>query len=264
MSHFNRKYTINENFFDNWSRPMSYILGFLLADGCVLNDRLQFAINSDDVTILEYIRSNIGDSLPIYFRKIKNTGGKFSNIARLCIYSKKIVNVINFKYKIHKRKTGNERLPKDIPNWCLGDFLRGVFDVDGTIYCGNTNPFRPAICSASLEFLKEIQKIIGGGKISKVSTIWDIRFYGNDAFVFRDLIYSNEEFALERKKKIMFSVNRSDLKHLRFSKYEEDMLLKNFDQFGLSCLHNISSLLNRSYHSVRQKLGRLRLLNKED
>lgn len=54
---------VNENYFKKWSHRMAYILGFILADGCIVKpkrlghgDVLKFGVHVKDIDILEKIK----------------------------------------------------------------------------------------------------------------------------------------------------------------------------------------------------------------
>ena len=57
---------VNENYFKKWSANMSYLLGFTIADGCIIqgtykgySDSLKFGVQLKDRSILEKIRSEL-------------------------------------------------------------------------------------------------------------------------------------------------------------------------------------------------------------
>lgn len=122
-----RKYPINEDYFKTWSHPMAYLLGFLMADGCVYASGkgqpcLSIHLATKDVNILHYIRDELSPTRPLY---IKNES------CRLKMRSRIICEDLA-KHNIVPRKTGKEVLPK-IPEEYRPTYLRGLFDGDGHI-----------------------------------------------------------------------------------------------------------------------------------
>ena len=62
-----RKYRINEDFFDQWSPEMAYVLGFWFADGYMRHERsYRIVFCSTDNSLLLKIRSVMGSNHLIY------------------------------------------------------------------------------------------------------------------------------------------------------------------------------------------------------
>ena len=62
-------YDLYENFFDEINtQEKAYIVGFILADGCVYKNTLSISLKYDDIDILEKINNACGSNRPI--RKI--------------------------------------------------------------------------------------------------------------------------------------------------------------------------------------------------
>ena len=65
----NRNYprlAVNEDYFKKWSSEMAYILGFILADGCIIegthkgySGALKFGVHPKDIDILEKIKKQL-------------------------------------------------------------------------------------------------------------------------------------------------------------------------------------------------------------
>lgn len=62
MANFKRKHNVNENYFDNWSPNIAYILGFITADGYNSYRGLEITVNVKDISVLEFIRNEIGST----------------------------------------------------------------------------------------------------------------------------------------------------------------------------------------------------------
>lgn len=132
----------NENIFEKLTTPeAAYMVGFAMADGCVLNIKrpspatgkvyqrssvLVYAISSKDAYLLEKFKSAFGVDKKIVFSK-DNT------IASLSITSNKITNDIA-QYNVVPRKTWTLRMPSNVPLEMMPHLIRGLFDGDGCIY----------------------------------------------------------------------------------------------------------------------------------
>lgn len=60
-----RKYAVNENFFDLWTEPMAYILGFIIADGGISNYNIRIQIHKKDIKFLHYMNEQLSSEYPI-------------------------------------------------------------------------------------------------------------------------------------------------------------------------------------------------------
>jgi hypothetical protein len=123
-----KKYNINSKYFSAVTRENAYILGLLLTDGCISKRKnrdyyiLSLGLKHDDKYILEKINDKMNSNYIIYENK---------NMSRLVIRNQEICkDLMNLNMTLRKTKT--LRCPK-IPDNCIGDFLRGVIDGDGTV-----------------------------------------------------------------------------------------------------------------------------------
>lgn len=202
-----RKHTFNEEYFNTWSHDMAYILGFITADGSVDKYTLTINLSRKDKDILSFIMNQIGEV------KLEDKS-KYKSI-RIRFNSVKLINSL-IKYGIVPNKTSNIKVSFNIPSDYIGDYVRGVFDGDGWVsHRKNGNGLSFGICSASKEFIDDIQKLCNNiGSIRTRSYKDDqnrnAQFYfenytNEDAVKFRELIYSSGGFSLKRKKDKFFS-----------------------------------------------------------
>jgi hypothetical protein len=199
-----RKY--NEKFFDEWSSEMSYILGFIMADGCVeTNGRktLSIQIHEKDIEILNFINSKLCNE-----NIIEKTS--YDNQFRIRINSPYIVDKL-ISLGIIARKTGYESM-KFIPDEWKSDFIRGYFDGDGSISICKKN-YSCYICGSNCELMKELINYFNFGSIRiKIQKNCNKLYYWSvqrkyDLELFRKCIYNKETFSLERKKSLLLSVD---------------------------------------------------------
>lgn len=199
-----RKYPINENYFNNMSSNVAYIIGHAMADASVriTNDnkfQLRYGISKKDIEILQFIISEIGPSLKI--REYRD------NEISLEINSKVIFNSLN-NYGIIPNKTGKETL-KNIPRHYFYDYLRGLFDGDGTIYFSKKMfsgyDYGWKIYCSNFDYLKQLRDYEGNNlgylrQIGKRDNFycWDIKKI-KDILYLKNKLY-NGTFCLQRKR----------------------------------------------------------------
>jgi len=137
--------SFNEDFFKTWSPPMAYILGFICADGAVVDARKSSrtcytSIVINDKDLLDSIRKAMQSKHPIHKRPphlVTFREGK----TYLCkeSYSLRLGSKIRFQDLVNlgitPRKSLRLKLPQT-PNKYLSFFVRGYFDGDG---CVNIN-----------------------------------------------------------------------------------------------------------------------------
>jgi len=156
------KYLYDYSIFEKCDTPdKAYWIGFIMADGCVIDDKkkqyqLIVGLAKKDYSHLEKLRKFLGTNKPI--EKMKDDG------CQLRINSKKIVRDL-YKYGIIPNKTGRE-IVKGIPQKYLRDFIRGYFDGDGWIFHATLKRKTPIkelrvgiVCSCK-KFLDYIQNVL--------------------------------------------------------------------------------------------------------
>jgi hypothetical protein len=205
------QFPVNNRYFDKWSSDMAYILGFTMADGCLLKrpgKRKQTLLyNIKDYSILEFIRNKISPTRNItktIYKANEKYNLKERHGFRLGIpIDDDAVKTLNL-YGIINRKTGNKKLiceDKFFP-----DYLRGFFDGDGSI-CINCNGAPVfSIVSANISFLEEINNKINNilylQKKHKNKQCYKAQTGKLSNIVYLYKLLYNGGFCLERKKKI--------------------------------------------------------------
>lgn len=136
----NRRYKINENYFDIIdTQNKAYILGFLYADGCNYPKKstVSMSLEERDKDILERINDEIGNEHPLEFIDYSNKhdfGYTYKNQYRMLIFSSHICQSLDL-YGMSPRKSLTLSFP-DIREDLLPHFIRGYFDGDGSIAQG--------------------------------------------------------------------------------------------------------------------------------
>lgn len=215
-----RKYKINENFFDNIDDEFkSYVLGFLYADGCNSTERNAVIINIKDTDrdILQKITDLIQPDKPIAYvdtsKQIKEESYKnSSNQYRFVIANKHISHRL-VELGCGKAKTHNLTFPTEaqVPKHLQRHFIRGYFDGDGSI---SGDKQKQISITGNEGILKDIQEILVN-ELSFSKTKFDkrwktadnditsLRYCGkNQCIKFRDWIYKDANIFLDRKREI--------------------------------------------------------------
>lgn len=133
-----RKYFHNENYFENIdSEEKAYWLGFIFADGYILNkddkygqDAVGISIAEYDKDVLEKFKKSIEATNPIVL--CKRTKDKGADCVRLILTSQKTANDLIDK-GCYKQKSSILEPPKNIPQHLIKHFIRGLFDGDGSL-----------------------------------------------------------------------------------------------------------------------------------
>ena len=152
----------NEHFFDVIDSELkAYLLGYLVADGCVTIEqrkekpnnpirRVQFQPSIDDLQVITLMKETIAPDNKVTMVKSKRENRK--DTVKLRLANSYMVKVLVEKYKIYPRKTYDKtfRFPK-MEKQFRRHFIRGYMDGDGSF--GNRH--FSMICNSKL-FLEDI------------------------------------------------------------------------------------------------------------
>ena len=208
-----RKYNLNENYFDEIdTHNKAYCLGFLYADGCnsMSKGTISMSLAEDDKEILEKIRSEIGSEKELEFIDYTTKhdfGYKYKNQYRLLLFSAHMCRSLE-----SHGMTPNKSLSLEFPNIkqeFIPDFIRGMFDGDGSVYQGKKPTQFTLTITSTNDFCKKLKEIVeitldvnchiydasNHNGITKVFAISG----KNQVKTFLDWIYNNAEMFLERK-----------------------------------------------------------------
>lgn len=133
-----RKYKVNEEYFDVIDSPnKAYIIGFLSADGCNYPKKstISMSLEECDKEILEKICLEMDNQHPLEYIDYTNKndfGYSYKNQYRMLIFSSHMCEALN-KVGVSPNKSLSLSFSKMIPEEYLADYVRGVFDGDGSI-----------------------------------------------------------------------------------------------------------------------------------
>lgn|SRR3989338_6436081 len=210
----NRK-KVNQHFFKHWSPNMAYILGYIFADGTLIDSKpsrtCYLKITSIDKEHLEAINTVLERDGKLYKQKnrITKNGSKSKDCYYISIGSRKIFNDL-LKFGLTPKKSLIIKFPI-VPKRYLRDFVRGVFDGDGCIYKDpKSNRLVVTFTSGSKEFLEALASLlckdafVTKKRILKGTRCFQIRYSTRETVKVLDFMYRGieESLFLERKRRI--------------------------------------------------------------
>lgn len=126
-----RKYNLDVNFFNKIdSEEKAYWLGFVTADGGIVNSRMTVKLSSRDRNHLVKLANSLKTNQPIYDIEGERKG-KVHKSSYLCINSKTIVDDLK-RYGITPNKSLKEKY-YNCGRELQRHYMRGLFDGDGSI-----------------------------------------------------------------------------------------------------------------------------------
>lgn len=150
-----RKYKINDNYFDIITKNNAYLLGFLAADGSIQKDgSIKIGLSTIDKDFLKMLQTELQSNYPI--RDYQTKDGFY--VSEFVFRSEKIKNELQ-KYGIINRKTYTFDFPVNLSQKYWLDFIRGYFDGDGT-FCLSGIYNRASLCGYNKVFLEKVVDIL--------------------------------------------------------------------------------------------------------
>lgn len=216
-SEYNRKYVLNENYFEKIdTEEKAYWLGFLYADGNIfINEnsyRLTFSLKREDSDHVKRFKECIESNATI---KIQTTsiGDKKYESAIIRINNEKICRDLIKKGCI-PNKTFRTTYPSEeiVPYHLQSHFIRGVFDGDGCIsYTMNIEKDKMPqvhfeilgtrdILTGIFNYFSNNDLLRSKLKISKKDNIYSLRASGvYNILEIKEILYNNSNLFLDRK-----------------------------------------------------------------
>lgn len=211
-----RKYYHIENYFETIdSEEKAYWLGFMFADGYIVDnsnrygqDKFGISLSEKDKEHLEKFKKSIKATNPIliYKRNGKTPG---EPLARILLTSQKTVDDLINKGCV-KQKSLILKPPKNVPNELVHHFLRGLFDGDGSIaktksnFYKKTNGFAYSInITTTYEMANWIQSILNIGHVYKEKRRDETYYYNlgghKQVIEFYNFLYKDATIWMDRK-----------------------------------------------------------------
>jgi DNA modification methylase len=197
-SYPNRKYFFQENYFETIDTQMkAYWLGFIWADGYLNTNALEVELHIKDIEQLQRFRDDIGSTHKIYERERPTT-----HSCRIVLGSQKLVSdLISLGYN-HKE------VPINLPVEYEKDFIRGLFDGDGSVGCysgykGKIRSWLELLGKEKLMlWVKEKLDSIGmyDNEVRENKGTFRLSYTESGTGKFYNYIYSGYQWCMERKK----------------------------------------------------------------
>jgi len=211
MWYRSRKYFVDENFFRYIeTQDQAYILGYLYADGVVIPP-YAFSVSSTDLELLKNTREALRSTHPISLAR-KVVEGKIFTINTLLISCKQLVGDLINCGCIPRKSGGGLRFPEMLEG-LQSHFIRGYFDGDGCVRVDSKNNLRVDFVGC-FELLNDIKlslekyTAVGRVKIHPHGNVYRLEYSGNmNAKEIREFMYKDAHFSLERKKRLIFSID---------------------------------------------------------
>lgn len=219
----------NENFFESIdSEIKAYLLGFVFADGCIMNRMrggklgneygLRLNVAEKDKNIIYLFQQYIYPYSNIRIKPSSIIKNKYIRKPQyeISFYSKILFNDLN-KLGCEKRKTYKENYIPNIPNHLIIHFIRGYFDGDGSVCITNHKSYwkdkiyqypylNVTIVSKTKTILNEIQYFLLENNIKSSITYSNSKQYfefdintNKSKIIFFELMYKDANFFFERK-----------------------------------------------------------------
>lgn len=220
------RYSCNYSFFKKWSNEMAYVLGFLYADGDIINaksSRTQYIkFSSIDKVQIALIKRLLGSKHIISERPPKIT--TFRNGSYLCkrLYFLRIGSRVMYNDLVYlgltPKKSNTIDFPK-VPKKYLNHFVRGYFDGDGHVSFSTTKGsqnqtiikhLRIYFTSGSIAFLQGLNKYINQNlklnnkKIYNYITAYNLQYSTQETIILFKYLYGQltNKVYMDRKFKV--------------------------------------------------------------
>lgn len=210
-----RTMPINDFYFDEIdSEDKAYLLGFLIADGCIREEkrkngnisyRICFSNSVEDKEAIELLHSQICSKASLTIDNQSTTHTTRKDRYTLQWTSPHMVDVLMNKYKIMPHKTYDSEfsIPEGvIPENMWRHLIRGFFDGDG--HCG---PYEISFIFTSIPFMNQILRYFKDFNIKiyevqgKTMTYYKVVVHGGKKIISftKDFFYTNSKYYLKRK-----------------------------------------------------------------
>ena len=228
--------SFNHHIFDSIdTEEKAYWLGFIWADGCIINVKeekknyaFELGISIKDYDHLVKFCNFIGLStskiqIRDFCSHFVNSGSGLINSGKICrvqFSNEHFWNTLN-NYGCRPNKTYNEIFPETsifkFSN-LLKHFIRGFFDGDGWVYLDQNKRIVTGLCGQEC-FLNKLQEKLPSMLRKKLyqqkdSIIYDIKWIGNNSIEFLNYIYDNATIYLDRKFNISAPYIRENISKL--------------------------------------------------
>ena len=210
-SEANRRYSLNEHYFDEVDTPnKAYLLGILYSDGCnhIKHHSITLSLQEEDRDVVEFMKSELQYEGPIRINKLSNRNKKYKDQCILCINSVYLSNRLEQLGIVNAKS-----LVITFPEWLNEEFypyfIAGYFDGDGCISYDKKRQKCSTKTAGTREFCDKLSEILFciGCKHHLIhpkqcanSNTFVLQTSGNkSSLLFLDYMYNNDCFHMNRK-----------------------------------------------------------------
>jgi hypothetical protein len=205
-----KKYALDEAAFDEINEDSAYWVGFLMADGCILetgtsSPEIRLVLSEKDREHIEKFKTFLGSTHKISIQKPRGYIGSKPSV-RLSIYSQGIADALS-KYGVVSNKTKRTKVSLLEYN---RHFWRGVVDGDGWVGVSKDGYFRLDLVGSRFlleQFVAYVKSICPNSPISvrPHKGIFRVGLGGSTAFLVASNLYYDAAIALPRKANVVYS-----------------------------------------------------------
>ncbi|MDP3901199.1 MAG: LAGLIDADG family homing endonuclease [bacterium] len=204
-----------------WSPDFAYAIGLLTADGCLSKDGRHIQFSSSETTLVKILKKALSiTNKPTKYARGGETEKKyfFLSFGDKVFYSFLItIGLCPAKSKVIKSVK--------VPDKFFSDFLRGLYDGDGTFYAFWDRRWQKSFCfklsfaSASKEFILWLKKELSNrydttGYIHKGAGVFNLEYVkGDSKKIVSAMYYKNVLLFLPRKYRTILHALKSDTKY---------------------------------------------------
>jgi intein-encoded DNA endonuclease-like protein len=198
-----------EDYFENiQTEQQAYILGLLMADGCIIKrdkvNRVQLKLVKSDSKLVEEVRDILMPDRKLYDCNSVLRGKQCTSTSLIIPSNKMVADLQKLGLQYNKTLEGKTFVE-------LGEntrhFIRGFFDGDGSVSLNAKNKAQIYICAVDKTFIEQLNTWLISNKI--VTSVYEEERPGQNMYkvairhesrsAFFDMLYKNATLKLERK-----------------------------------------------------------------
>jgi len=232
-----RKYFINDKYFKVMTHEAASVIGFIIADGYIRNEKkrsseVRIEVSIKDGSFLEKMKDVLEAENPIHRRLSE----KRNNVI-LDFYSEEIVEDLISLGVCDDQKSYNQEWPKSFPEEYVSSLILGLMQGDGCISCyknilkGGEERFYVTVnFLGTYSLLEGVQETVYDNtrvwaKVSLIKSIFKLQYYGKSAKKVLDYLYSGVSegaIILDRKYERYLLVDKEGKLENKYEEYSND------------------------------------------
>ena len=234
-----------------------YFLGLVASDGSVYKTTVSIELHISDAQILQDLFYWM-QSLSAWRPSLVYAATRPS--VRLRVNSQCLVDLLA-KYNIGPKKSKTIQFPRCVSSVYLADYVRGVFDGDGSVYI-RRQALHIEFCSGSEQFVEDLTSAISSttGLSSKTvnqhGSTYRVQYYSNQARKLLQWIYDGAVIKLERKYQVYADFVPAFDKRRTWTQEQEQYLIDHYRP-GTDSWKHIATVLGKSEKAVSKRIWQI-------